>query len=82
MVLPLMPTYGGFRSKTVFFNSPSITGKSESEALIFESVNPHYDKRLFIEFPGKNKFTTCCVQKCLFYVFVLTFKTIFVHNML
>ena len=29
------------------------TGKSVSEALILESVNPQYDKRLFIEFPPK-----------------------------
>ena len=31
----------------------SNTGKSFSEALIFASVNPQYDKRLFIEFPRK-----------------------------
>ena len=31
--------------------------------------------------PEKYKFRTCCVQKIVF-VFVLTFKTIFVHNML
>ena len=40
----------------------SFTGKYFSEALILESVNPQYDKRLFIEFPEKYKFTTCCVQ--------------------
>ena len=57
------------------------TGKSMSEALILEWVNPQYDERLFIDFQEKYKFTTCCVQK-LFSVFVLTFKTIFVHNML
>ena len=39
-----------------------ITGKSFSEALILVSVNPQYDKRLFIEFPEKYKFRTCCVQ--------------------
>ena len=38
------------------------TGKSFSEALILASVNPQYDKRLFIEFPEKYKFRTCCVQ--------------------
>ena len=38
------------------------TGKSLSEALILKSVNPQYDKRLFIEFPEKFKFTTCRVQ--------------------
>ena len=27
------------------------TGKSVSEALILELVNPQYDERLFIEFP-------------------------------
>ena len=58
-----------------------VTGKSFSEALILASVNPQYDERLFIEFQEKYKLTTCCVQK-LFFVFVLTFKTIFVHNLL
>ena len=29
--------------------SPWFTGKSLSEALIFESTNPQYDNRLFIE---------------------------------
>ena len=29
------------------------TGKSFSEALSLASVNPQYDKRLFIEFPQK-----------------------------
>ena len=38
------------------------TGKSLSEALIFESVNPQYDERLFLESPKKYKFRTCCVQ--------------------
>ena len=42
------------------------TGKSFSDALILASVNPQYDKRLFIEFPKKYKFTTCCVQKLFF----------------
>ena len=38
------------------------TGKSVSEALILESVNPQYDKRLFIEFLKKYKFRKSCVQ--------------------
>ena len=38
------------------------TGKSFSEALILASVNPKYDKRLFIEFPEKYRITTCWVQ--------------------
>ena len=42
------------------------TGKSFSEALILASVNPQYDKRLFIEFPEKYKFRTCCAQKLSF----------------
>ena len=33
-----------------------------SEAFVLESVNPQCDKRLFIEFPEKYKFRTCCVQ--------------------
>ena len=41
------------------------TGKSFSEALILASV-AQYDKRLFMEFPEKNKFTTWCVQKLFF----------------
>ena len=42
-------------------NGPS-TGKSVSESLILESVNPQYDEKLFIELPKKYKFRTCCVQ--------------------
>ena len=57
-----------------------VTGKSVSEALILESVNPQYDERLFIEFQKKYKLTTCWVQK-LFFCFFMTFKTIFVHNL-
>jgi hypothetical protein len=38
------------------------TGKSVSEAPILESFNPQYDERLFIEFPEKYKFRTCCEQ--------------------
>ena len=43
------------------------TGKSFSEALIIASVNPQYGKTLFIEFPEKYKFRTCCVQKKSFW---------------
>ena len=39
--------------------------ESVSEALILESVNPQYDKRLFIEFPEKYKFRTFCVNVLL-----------------
>ena len=40
----------------------SVTGKSVSEPLILKSVNPQYDKRLFIEFPENYKFRTYCIQ--------------------
>ena len=61
------------------------TGKSLSEALIFASINPQYDDRLFIELRvqymkitssehGENMGRTCCVHR-LFFVFVLTFRT-------
>ena len=59
------------------------TGKSLSEALIFASTNPKYDKRMFIDlrFLHENyKIRTCCVH-ALFFCFVLTFKTIYEHNM-
>ena len=69
------------------------TGKSFSEVLILASTNnPQYDKRLSIELPvqymkipslkhGENMRRTCCVQKLVF-VFVLTFRTTYVNNML
>ena len=43
------------------------TGKSMSEALILESVNPQYDERLFIEFPEKykSKQNNFCTQHVL-----------------
>ena len=47
-------------------NRMSDKGKSLSEALIIASVNPQHDKRLFIEFPNKYRFRTCCVQKLFF----------------
>ena len=46
-----------------------ITGKSLSEALIFESTNPQYDNSSKL---GR----TCCLQKLF-----LTFRTFFVQNM-
>ena len=61
-----------------------LTSKSLSKALIIASTNPQYDDRLFIELqvkymkiPSSNLERTCCVQKLF-----LTFRTIFVHNML
>ena len=59
------------------------TGKSLSDTLIFASINPQYDNRLFIEIQvqymkiqSSNLGRTYCVQKLF-----LTFRTIFVHNM-
>ena len=51
-----------FQIKWWLFKKYLGTGKSFSEVLILESVNPQYDERLFIEFPEKYKFTICCVQ--------------------
>ena len=56
------------------------TGKYFSESLILESVNPKYDERLFIEFPEKYKFTTCCYKYC-FECQNKNKKSIIVHNM-
>ena len=53
---PLLHTVCYFLKKVL------CTGKSFSEALILESVNPRYDERWFIEFPEKYKFRTCCVK--------------------
>ena len=68
-----------------------LTGKSYSNVLILASTNPQYDKRFFIELQvqymkiassehGENMGRTCCVHK-LFFAFVLTFRTTYVHNM-
>ena len=54
------------------------TGKSLSEALIFESTNPQYDDRLFIELqvqymkiPSSEHGRICCLQELF-----LSFRTI------
>ena len=60
-----------------------VTGKSLSEALIFASTNPQYDDRLFIVYENCKLriaaehavYTNCC------FCFVLTFRTILLHNM-
>ena len=58
------------------------TSKSLSEALILASTNPQYDKILFIDLPVQYMKTTSSEHvvytNCFF---VLTFKTIFEHNM-
>ena len=43
------------------FQPNLIIGKSFSEALILATVNPQYDKRLFVEFSKKYKLGTNCV---------------------
>ena len=60
------------------------TGKYLSEALIFASKNPQYDDRLFIELQVqymKIASSEHVIYTNCFFVFVLTFRTIFVHNM-
>ena len=60
-----------------------VTGKSMSEALIFALTNPQYDKRLFMKIENCKLRTSGehDVYINCFFVFVLTFRTIFVHNM-
>ena len=52
----------------------SVTGKSLSEALILASTNPQIDDRWFMKIAVSEHvvYTNCC--------FVLTFRTIFAHN--
>ena len=85
---------GKFQTENMFrinYRNTDCTGKSFSEVLILASTNPQYDKRLSIELPvqymkipsfehGENMRRTWCLQK-LFFVFVLTFRTTYVHNM-
>ena len=60
----------------------AITGKSLSEALIFTSTKPQYVKRLSIDLPVPYMKTTSSEHVvCINCLFVLTFKTIYVHNM-
>ena len=54
--------FGGMSVNQLAVSANWHTGKSVSEALILESINLQYDERLFIEFPEKYKFRTCCVQ--------------------
>ena len=60
------------------------TGKSLPEAFILTSTNPQNDKRLFMDLPVQYMKTTSSehvVYINCFFVYVLTFKTIYVHNM-
>ena len=62
----------------------SDTGNFFSEALILATTNPQFDKRVFIDLPVQYMKTTSSehvVYINWFFVFVLTFKTIYVHNM-
>ena len=64
------------------------TGKSLSEALIFASTNPQYHDRFFIELriqymkiaSSEHVQNMLCTQIGFFDI-VLTFRTIYVHNM-
>ena len=60
----------------IFIGSVDNFGTSLSDALILASTDPQYDDRLFNSL--NYEFRTCCVHKLLF---VLTFRTIYVHNM-
>ena len=72
------------------------TGKSMSEALIFQSTNPQYDNRLSVELPvqymkmpslehGENMMRTLWKHDekmlCTQIVFCFSFRTTYVHNM-
>ena len=83
--------FSGPRWKSEIFS----TGNFFSEALILVSTNPQYDKILFglqVQYTHENfKLRTCweyvenmlrtCYVHKLFFVFVLTFRTIHVHKM-
>ena len=73
-----------FRIYDINLQKKSCTGKSMSEPLIFASTNPQYDNRLFIELRVqymKIASSEHVVYTNCFVVFVLTFRTIYVHNM-
>ena len=55
-----------------------VTGISVSDALFVESVNPQYDKRLFIEFPENTSSDHDVFKYCL--ECQNRNKTVFVHN--
>ena len=58
------------------------TGKSFSEALILASTNPQYDKRLFIDLRVQYmKIPNSEHVENMLCTSVLTFRTIYVHNM-
>ena len=58
------------------------TGKPLSEALILASTNPQYDDRLFIELQAQYmKIPNSEDVVYTNWFFVLTFRTIYVHNM-
>ena len=48
----------GLSTKSAAFSAILSTGKFMSEALILESTNPQYDKRLFIDLPVQYMETT------------------------
>ena len=60
------------------------TGKSFSEALILASINPQYEKDCSLIFQVSMYMKTTSSEQVVYincFVFVLTFKTIYVHNM-
>ena len=61
------------------------TGCTGKSLILASTNNPQYDKRLFIDLPVQymktTELRTCCVYKLFSFFFVLTFKSIYVHNM-
>ena len=58
------------------------TGKSLSEPLILASINPQYDKRLFIDLPILTRKLQAQNMLCTYIVLnVKNKKTMYVHNM-
>ena len=63
-------------SKIKSINLAQDTSKSFSEALIFASTNPQYDKRLFIDLPVLYMKTTSSGHVCAFHVIFDTWQSV------
>ena len=78
---PLAFCYAYLHNGIKGFLKSNITGKSFSEALILESVNPQYDNRLFIYLRVLYKTNTNSEHVVYKHCFECQTKTMFVHNM-
>ena len=75
----LMTLFSSAWAQTDWLKSCFYTGYSLSEALILASINPKYDNRMFMKIVSSEYLQNMlCTQIA---VFVLTFRTILVHNM-